>query len=347
MGSAQTPLITPTNESGSLSESEWRLLNGIYISTSSPAGYGSIKNLVEESGLSRKKVLEYFKNSKTYTKYRTPVRKFKRLGVKSLGINHIWSLDLAFMEKLSSQNDNVKYLLIAVDVLSRFLHVQPMKGNKSASTAKQAFAKMLKHNSDMSPTKCWVDEGGEFEGVFRQFCEGEGISIYHTFTETKSSFAERYIRTLKSVVYKYLEERQTTRYIGQLQNFVNLINSRVNRMTKLAPQDVRTEHTEYLITLNKDQHDYMMSTNRSKPKFRIGQTVRVAYKREPFDKGYKQSFSTEVYKIVRISSQQRPITYVLQDVERRNILRRFYERELIIYRYNDSNKRAQHQRIIS
>lgn len=295
---------------------------------------------MQSSGLSRRKVKEYLHSSSTYTRYRTAAEKFPRLKTKTLGINHIWSLDIAYMDKLAKQNNGMKYLLIAVDILSRFTRVAPMRG-KTAPHTKKAFETMLGETMAQKPVKCWVDEGGEFEGEFKRFCEANGIHIYHTFTETKSSFAERYIRTLKSIVYKYMAANETDRYIIQLPSIVKLMNSRVNRMIGMAPEDVTSGHTDYLLMLQ----ERPPKVNR-RPKFRVGQTVRVAFKKDVFDKGYKQSFSNEVYKVIRVSKQNQPITYVLQDIEKRSILRRFYEKQLVLYRYYDSHNRARHQRII-
>ena len=51
-------------------------------------------------------------------------------------------MDLAFVDKLASPNKGVKYLLVAVDVFSRFVRVQTMK-TKYAKDALQAFKKII------------------------------------------------------------------------------------------------------------------------------------------------------------------------------------------------------------
>ena len=86
---------------------------------------------------------EFLESSKLYTKFKAARQKFKRLKVRSLGVNHIWSVDVAFMNKFSEENDGVQYLLIAVDVLTRFLRGRTMK-SKSAQAAFDVFSKMIK-----------------------------------------------------------------------------------------------------------------------------------------------------------------------------------------------------------
>ena len=41
-------------------------------------------------------------------------------------------MDVAYMDKLAKHNNGVKYLLVAVDVLSRYLRVQPLCMQKIA-----------------------------------------------------------------------------------------------------------------------------------------------------------------------------------------------------------------------
>ena len=86
----------------------------------------------------------------------------------------------------------------------------------------------------VTPKKIWADQGKEFAGNFSQFCKKNGIEIYYTRNE-KSAVAERYIRTLKSIICRYQHEHETNRYIDQLGKFVSIIDNRINRMTKLAP----------------------------------------------------------------------------------------------------------------
>ena len=140
------------------------------------------------------------------------------------------SVDLEFVDKLANYNRGVKYLLVAVDCLSRYLRVESLKTKYATETA-EAFKKMIKHKQ---PKKVWVDDGTEFLGAFKDLCNKRGIHLYSTFSEKKSAFAERNIRSLKNLKYRYLEEKWTYSYLDKLDSFVKTINSRVNRTIKLA-----------------------------------------------------------------------------------------------------------------
>ena len=305
-------------KSGSLAPNEVRLLNRLY--SRGKAAYGSITNLQKASNLPRWKVELFLKSKNAHTKYHLFKLNFPRLKVIAFRINEIWSVDLAYVDKLSKHNKGTKYLLVAVDVLSRYLRVEPLK-NKGAEECATAFAKMIRKKQ---PEKVWTDKGTEFKGAFKKLCEKRGIATYTTQSETKSAFAERNIRSLKSIIYKYLEDKWTWIYIDKLPDFVNTINSRVNRVTKLAPNKVFKKHEPFLVSLATEQSNKFLR----QPKFKVGDFVRIAKPDLPFRKGYKQSFTDEVFTIDRITTINPP-TYALLDATNEKILGKFYEPELV------------------
>ena len=303
-------------EDGAISSSERRILQGLY--KSGPSAYGSVQSLVKESNLPRKKVLEFLHGKKAYTKYRLPQRRFQRLGVMAKYINEIWCLDLAHMDKLADDNNGVKYLLVAIDVLSRFVRVQPMK-DKTAAVTKLAFINMVNKEK---PRMIWVDDGTEFEASFKSYCKDLDIKIYHTFSETKAAYAERAIRSLKNIIYRYMEEAESSKYVHQLQAFVKTMNTRANRSTGKPP----TNFT------NIDALPMMLKSMKTpyKPRLKPNDHVRISKKDITFRKGYKPQFTNEIFKIVKICTVNPP-TYELQDKDGEVIRGKFYEQELVKY----------------
>ena len=136
------------------------------------------------------------------------------------------------MDKLSDTNNGVKYLLVCVDVFSRFVRVQPMM-SKYSTDAVVAFKKMLRKKN--MAAKVWVDQGTEFSGEFRKFCTDKKIKIYSTRIETKAALAERAIKSLKYIIYRYIEENGD-KYMSKMDYFLKTMNTRVNRSTGKAPK---------------------------------------------------------------------------------------------------------------
>ena len=87
------------------------------------SAYGSINRLIKETVLKRQTVENYLTHNSTYTNFKQTRHSFSRLKVQSYRLNEIWSLDLSDMQSLANDNRNTRYLLVAVDTLSRFLRV--------------------------------------------------------------------------------------------------------------------------------------------------------------------------------------------------------------------------------
>ena len=112
-------------EKNGLTIKEVKLLDRLYCK--GPASFGSSKRLQDLSKLPMTKVKMYLETKPSFTKYCAQRLNFLRLKVIVNDLNEIWCLDLAHVDKLSKYNRDVKYLLIAVDCLSRYLHVEPLK----------------------------------------------------------------------------------------------------------------------------------------------------------------------------------------------------------------------------
>ena len=71
-----------------------------------------------------------------------------------------------------------------------------------------------------------------------------------------------------------------------------------------------------------------MTTSKQKPKFNIGDHVRISkYKRKVFDKGYTENWTEEVFTVDKIQYTN-PITYKLKDLNNEEIKGSCYKDEL-------------------
>ena len=80
--------------------------------TKGSAKYGSIKNLQKSTKLKPSEVKLFLEGKNAHTKYKKYRKRFPTLKVIAYDINEIWSLDLAYVDKLAKENKDVKYLLV-------------------------------------------------------------------------------------------------------------------------------------------------------------------------------------------------------------------------------------------
>ena len=117
-------------------------------------------------------------------------------------------------------------------------------------------------------------------------------------SETKAAFAERTIRSLKNILYRYMEDNGY-KYIHKLTQFITTLNSRRNCSIDLIPKNVKS--SDFLsIPYSKPVREFR------KPEFKVGDRVRISRYDLPFRKGYKPQFTKEVFEIVAISFKKPP-----------------------------------------
>ena len=206
-------------EAGSLSKSERQRLQRLH--TQGGAAYGSGLNLVKASNLSVSKVRQFLHSKHSYTKFTLAMRKFKRMKAFARFKNEIWFMDLAYVDKLAKDTIGVKYLLFRQDLFDSSVYAKGMKPKDSKETVRAFLSMITKKNR---PRKNWVVNGTEFAEDFERICKVEGIQTYSTMSETKAAIAERAIRSLKNITYRYMEDNEY-KYFHKLTQFVTTLNS--------------------------------------------------------------------------------------------------------------------------
>ena len=159
---------------------------------------------MKASNLSVSKPLRQFFHSKpSYKKFFLSTRNFKRLKAFPRFKSEIWCMDLAYLDELIKKNNGVMYLLVHQDLFDGTVDAKGMKTKDSRETVYGSLTRITKKNR---PRKVWIDKGTEFAGEIKKLCKAEGIQIFSTMSETKTSFAEGTIRSLKNILYRYVEE---------------------------------------------------------------------------------------------------------------------------------------------
>ena len=104
---------------------------------------------------------------------------------------------------MSKFNKGVRFLMGVIDILSKYAWVVPLNDKKGVSIF-DTFQKVL-DKSKRKPKKIWVDKGSEFyNNTFKEWLKDNNIEMNSVLNEGKSVVAERFIRILKTKIYKYM-----------------------------------------------------------------------------------------------------------------------------------------------
>ena len=107
------------------------------------------------------------------------------------------------MQLLSKFNKGFRFLLSVIDIFSKYTWAVPLEDKKDISIVNAS--QIILKESKRKPNKIWVDKGSEFYiSSFKKCLKDNDIEMYSTNNKVKSVVAERFIRTLKNKVYKYM-----------------------------------------------------------------------------------------------------------------------------------------------
>ena len=125
-----------------------------------------------------------------------------------------WCADLSDMQLISKFNKEIRFLLYVIDIFNQYAWVIPLK-DKKGITVINAFQKDLK-KSKCKPNKIWVDKDSEFYNrSMKSWLQDNNIEMHSTHNEGKSVVAERFIKTLKTKIYKYTTSISKSVYIDK------------------------------------------------------------------------------------------------------------------------------------
>ena len=146
------------------------------------------------------------------------------------------------MQLLSKYNKGIRFLLCVIDIFSKYAWVVPLKDRKGVSIA-TAFQSILKQSKRKS-NKIWVKW---YNASFKKWLQDNDIVMYSTHNEGKSVVAERFIRTLKSKIYKHMTSISKNVYIDKLDDIVNEYNNAYHTTIKMKPLMLKIIHILILI----------------------------------------------------------------------------------------------------
>jgi hypothetical protein len=129
---------------------------------------------------------------------------------------------------------------------------------------------------------------------------------------------ERFNRTLKEKMWKRFTAENTRNWVDMLERLIGEYNKTFHRTIRMTP-----------IECSKIKKHEMKIPHKilSKPKFKLGDKVRISRTKGVFEKGYLPNWSEAIYLIHKVKRTS-PVTYILKDTAGEVLEGSFYENEL-------------------
>ena len=302
------------------------ILKSLYFGISSPCYLSSPSQLYNTvktqcKNISINFIKNWLKNQDVHSLHKY-IRKGKRSQFVSSEIDRFWATDLVDMQKFQKFNNGIRYLLIVMDILSKYLWCFGLK-NKKPGNIIENFNSLF-----ASGRKCKIlisDAGKEYDNrSFKAFLTKHDVKLYiMRNTEVKCAPAERVIRTLKEKIMKYLFHEKEKRYINIIQTLVSNYNSTVHSRTKFKPKKVNKSN-QYEVFLNL----YKERLENKKSLIKKGDRVRILKLKDKFEKGYSNKWSKEIFVVqTKLSTLPYP-RFEISDISGNKIIGSFYDFEL-------------------
>jgi hypothetical protein len=295
-------------------------MDAVYFDPRHPGSFSSIANLQRYANVDKTSAERFLSAQDAYTLHRPTRVHFPRRRTYTKGINDLFQIDLVDLGSISKYNSGYRYLLMCIDVFSKFAWCVPLK-SKTGTEVTTAFENIL---ADRKCNYLQADKGSEWlNAPFQAMIRRHGIHFYTSENEDiKAAIVERLNRTIKGRMWRYFTHTNSRRYLDVLQDIVHSYNNTYHRSIGMKPVEVNST-TEQLVR----ERLYPLKPKTPRWKFRVDDRVRISVQRKPFDKGYTGNWSEELF-IVNKRYPTHPVTYGLKDLADEDIKGKFYEQEL-------------------
>lgn len=252
---------------------------------------------------------------------------FRRRSVIIKSLVDLFQADLVDMIAYSKENKGYKYILVVINCFSKFVWAVPLK-TKSGVEVTAAMKKVFEMQR---PNNLQTDMGKEFFNKnFTNLMDAYKVNHYSTYSEKKASIVERVNRTLKNIMWKEFHVRGSYKWIDFLSEVVRKYNDTKHRTIGMKPSEVTKRHEKILL---KTVYNRIKIAEKNR-KFRVGDKVRISKARAVFDKKYTANWTTDIFTIRKVQLTN-PTTYLLQDIDGKDVMGGFYEYQLQKVKYSD------------
>lgn len=310
------------------------LLKKLYYNVkSSTAAFQSVRKLylaakLENPLIRYKDVVKWLQKQETYGVFFPYKKKIQRSRTIVKGIDYLWQMDLMDLVTLESYNDGHKFVLLVIDIFSRFVWCFALL-HKTGVEVTDKIKLIL--STGRKPIYVQTDKGKEFKNrVFQGFLKENNITFMETQSEVKAAYAERAIKTIKGRIFKYMYYKETYKYYD-IVNFITYnYNHTKHRVLGMKPIEVTKANeqqvwNEMYASL---KNPVVRKSQKPSKDLNVGDYVRISFLRNLFSREYSDRWSQEIFQIFNKAMRDGVTVYWLRDFSGEEVLGSFYREEL-------------------
>ena len=316
-------------------------LDDFYKIPSLPASFSGISKIKKhyKKKIPTKEIKEELAKLDSYTLHRESKRPRKYNPFYILKIRQQVQIDLIDVSQLAKYNDDIKFLLVGIDMFTKLVYCTGMK-SKSADNSLQAIQQMIEFYTPPKPIELYSDHGTEFKNKkVQKYLQDSNISYRYPYSDLKCAGVERVNKTIQNKLYRYMTEHNTERYIDVLQDIITSYNNTKHRTILMEP--FKAEDEKNHLWVRDKLLQFYNRGKKKKPNLKIGDIVRISSIKEKFSRGYNATHNTELFQIIDINTRMAIPMYLLKSLEKNDIVEGgFYESQLTQVKFADGDHKV-------
>lgn len=179
--------------------------------------------------------------------YKRPERINRRLYSRiTAPMRGYFQIDLLDISQFKYWNDNVNYLIVIIDIYSRYAWCLPLKKKTKGEVVEilESWVKAMEIHLNKRKGKMRAitfDQGSEFINHFvRDMLDENEVRVYYDKAgqHFRTYMVERLNKTLRGMIQTFMALNNTKRYIDDLPDIVKHYNTSVHSTIKEKPEDV-------------------------------------------------------------------------------------------------------------
>lgn len=287
-----------------------------YTAPPNPEAYSGRGNVARRNNISQPRAAHILARNEAYTLH----RRFRRPALKNpyytMYLRQFAQMDLIDKLNLAQFNDGYSYILVCIDCFSRKLFARKILSKASAHMI-PAMRSILDEMGQL-PEQILADRGSEMKSAaMRRLLREKNITLMHPSSEVKAGIIERSNQSTQSLLYKYLSDNETRRWIDALDVLVETYNSRPHSSIDfLSPNSAENPNNSNRVASALRQHYSKGLDPSKKNRFRVGDKVRLktGYGMA-FARGFEEQFSRELYTVDSINNRMKTPMYRIRSLD--------------------------------
>lgn len=213
-----------------------------------------------------------------------------------IGQNNDYQADLMFLDEYATKNDGYHVIFTAIELTTRKAYAYKLK-LKNKQTIVDAFTMFM--SAVKTVNNLTTDNGSEFiSGLFQKEIKDYNINHYLVDAGDKNKMGkiERFNRTLRDKINKYMKTFKTLRWCNVLDSLVKNYNNTINSSTGYKPNNVTIQMSYKIRNIERKRSQLAYDLINS---FKVGDKVRLLKKKEMFQKGLP-TYTKGIYTVEKI-----------------------------------------------